>query len=124
MAGRCPLDWIPVERNVEPLREKARISQVHGSGQDVAWEVYIVRATNGALYTGIARDADRRFEDHANGRGAKFFRVSEARDLIFREKHESRGEAQRREAAIKRMRRAEKLALIAKGQRRRRRKRT
>ena len=90
---------------------------MHGSGQEGPWEVYIIRAANGALYTGIARDAARRFEAHAQGRGAKFFRVSEARDLVFREMHESRREAQRREAEIKRMPRAEKLTLISEARR-------
>lgn len=99
---------------------------VHGSGQNEQWEVYIVRAGNGALYTGIARDADRRFADHANGRGAKFFRVSAAREIVLREAYASRGDAQRREAEIKRMARAEKLVLIgeAGGGDRRRRRRT
>lgn len=94
---------------------------MHRSGQIQQWEVYIVRAVNGALYTGIARDADRRFTDHAEGRGAKFFRVSAAREIVFRETHPNRGDAQRREAEIKRMRRAEKLVLIGKGVGRRRR---
>lgn len=86
---------------------------MHGSGHQKAWEVYMVRAVNGALYTGIARDAERRFSDHAGGRGAKFFRVSAAREIVFRETHASRGDAQRREAEIKRMTRTDKLELIA-----------
>ena len=33
------------------------------------WFVYLVRAENGALYCGISDDAQRRFEAHRSGKG-------------------------------------------------------
>ena len=36
------------------------------------WWVYMVRAENGHLYTGISVDPQRRFEQHQRGKGARF----------------------------------------------------
>lgn len=77
------------------------------------WWVYIVRAANGSLYTGITTDLKRRFAEHRSGaRGARFFRTSSAQRLVYSEQLGDRSSASRREAAIKRLQRAQKLALI------------
>jgi len=78
------------------------------------WEVYIIRAASGALYTGITRDLARRFSEHSEsgGRGAKFFRFSAPEDILWREEHPDRSQASRREREIKNMTRAQKLQLI------------
>lgn len=82
----------------------------------MAWEVYIVRAENGHLYTGISTDVERRITEHQESpKGAKFFHISSASDIVFREAHPNRSSASRREAQIKRMSRAQKLGLIARG---------
>jgi len=77
------------------------------------WEVYIVRTESGKFYTGITTDLERRLAEHAgNKRGAKFFRVSECKELVFREQWENRSEATKREGAIKRLTHAGKIKLI------------
>ncbi len=77
------------------------------------WEVYIIQDSSGRLYTGITNDLERRFVEHKRGKkGAKFFRLSSPEKILFREKHMSRSEASKREAAIKKMSRANKIALI------------
>lgn len=79
-----------------------------------AWQVYIVANAAGALYTGITTDLARRLSEHREGRrGARFFRFAAAARLLYFEQHDSRSGASRREAAIKRMSRRAKLALIA-----------
>ena len=79
-----------------------------------SWEVYIIRARNGKLYTGITTDLDRRFAEHRSGRkGARFFRFTEPEAIVFRETHADRGSATRRELAIKKMTRRQKERLIA-----------
>ncbi|KKK49702.1 hypothetical protein LCGC14_3132400 [marine sediment metagenome] len=78
----------------------------------VFWYVYIIRAENGRLYTGIALDPDVRFEHHRNGTGAKFFSFSPPEEVVYREEHPNRSEAQKRELKIKGMTRIAKLALI------------
>lgn len=77
------------------------------------WEVYIVEADSGALYTGISTDVERRLAEHRDSpRGARFFRFAAAVQLVYRERCRDRSEATRRERAIKAMRREEKLHLI------------
>ncbi len=80
---------------------------------DQAWTVYIIQAESGKLYTGITIDLERRLAEHKRSvRGAKFFRTSSPRRVVFREVRRGRGDAQRREREIKGMSRVEKLALI------------
>ena len=86
-----------------------------------AWWVYIVRAANGSLYAGITTDRERRLAEHRSGRrGARFFRTSRAQRMVYSESFADRSSASRREAAIKRLNRSAKLALIraASGRRR------
>jgi putative endonuclease len=78
------------------------------------WYVYIVATARGSLYTGITTDVERRFGEHRGGqRGARYFRLAAAARILHVEAHESRSSASKREAAIKKMTRAEKLALAA-----------
>lgn len=78
------------------------------------WEVYIVRTVSGKLYTGITTDLDRRFADHQKGKkGAKFFRISCAQCIIYREPHMNRSLASKREAQIKKLSLQKKLELIS-----------
>jgi putative endonuclease len=76
------------------------------------WFVYLVRAANGSLYCGISDDANRRFAAHQNGRGARFFHTSPAVALVYVESCESKGDALRRERAIKQLKKSAKEALI------------
>jgi putative endonuclease len=80
----------------------------------MSWEVYIIQAKSGKLYTGITKDLERRFSEHSkkNGKGARFFRISEPESIVFREPHPNRSEATKREIAIKKMNRPEKEDLI------------
>ncbi len=77
------------------------------------WTVYIIQAESGKLYTGITIDLERRLAEHkSSARGAKFFRTSSPRSVVFREVRRGRGDAQRRERQIKGMSHVEKLELI------------
>ena len=77
------------------------------------WVVYIIKTKSGKLYTGITKDLERRFgEHHKDRKGARFFHFSGPEAIVFRESHSSRSQATKREIAIKKMTRAEKLALI------------
>jgi putative endonuclease len=85
----------------------------------VAWWVYIVRCGDGSLYTGIATDAERRVAEHndSDQQAAKYTRARRPVVLVYRERCGSRAEAARREYAIKRLERKEKLSLIVSGSR-------
>lgn len=79
----------------------------------MAWTVYMLRCGDGSLYTGCTNDLPRRVEAHQSGRGAKYTRSRPPVALVYREEAEDKSAALRREAAIKRLDRREKLALIA-----------
>ena len=76
------------------------------------WTVYILECGDGTLYTGITDDLKRRLKAHAEGRGAKYTRGRTPLKLRYQETASDKGTALKRECAIKRMHRAEKLALI------------
>jgi len=77
------------------------------------WEVYFVRCKDGTLYTGIARDAEKRAKTHNSGRGAKYTRSRLPVTLVYRERCADHSAALRREIALKKLSHAEKEALIA-----------
>lgn len=79
----------------------------------MSWYVYILRCRDDTLYTGITDDVDRRLEAHNAGKGAKYTRGRGPVTVVYREVCRSKGEALKREYAIKRLSRAEKLAMIA-----------
>lgn len=79
------------------------------------WQVYIILCSDDSLYTGITTDIQRRFDQHASGRGAKYFRGRRPLEVVYREKGHTRSSASRREREIKAMERPAKLALIAGG---------
>ena len=82
----------------------------------MTWTVYIVRCDDGSLYTGITTDLDRRFEEHRKGgRGARYFAGRAPVAVVYTEGGHSRGSASRREAAIKKLTREEKLRLVRDG---------
>ena len=75
---------------------------------------YILRCADGTLYSGYTTDLDRRTAAHNAGIGAKYTRSRRPVELVYSESFETKGEALSREAAFKRMSRAEKLELIHK----------
>lgn len=83
---------------------------------DCNWQVYIIEASDGRLYTGITTDAQRRFDEHRTARGARFFRGRRPRLLVFVEGGHNRSSALKREYAIKQLTRSGKLRLIAAAQ--------
>jgi len=78
------------------------------------WFVYIIEAENGHLYTGITTDLERRFSEHKTKQGgARFFHTSAAKQMVYHEPHPDRSSASKREAAIKKLSRKNKIQLIA-----------
>ena len=75
------------------------------------WYVYMLACADGSLYTGIAADVDKRFAAHKSGRGAKYTRSHPPVAVVYREACGDKSAALRREAAIKKLPRAEKLNL-------------
>ena len=81
------------------------------------WFVYILRCSDGSFYTGITTDVARGVEEH-NGNdklGARYTRSRRPVNLAYVEEATSRGEAAKREAAIRKLGRAGKVALCEGG---------
>ncbi|MDH3787482.1 MAG: GIY-YIG nuclease family protein [Xanthomonadales bacterium] len=80
----------------------------------VAWFVYIIRADDDSLYTGITTDVERRFQEHLEGpSGARYFNGRKPVEIVHIETLDSRSSASIREAEIKRMSRQQKLKLFS-----------
>lgn len=78
------------------------------------WKLYILRCGDGTLYTGITTDVDKRFAQHASGKGAKYTRGRGPLELLYREECGDHSAALKRELEIKALSREEKLNLIKK----------
>ena len=74
--------------------------------------VYIVECRDGTLYTGYATDVSRRIKTHNEGKGAKYTRTRRPVHLLHKEVYETKSEALKREYAIKKLSRDEKLKLV------------
>lgn len=79
------------------------------------WFVYIIRTSDGQLYTGITTDIQRRWKEHSSGKGgARYFRARKPEHLCLVEEHVDRSTASKREAEIKKFSKSTKEALVAK----------
>ena len=78
------------------------------------WYVYLIRCSDGTLYTGISTDVDRRFAQHqgSGNAGSKYLKGRGPLTLVFREKLGSRSLALKVERRVKRMSKARKEKLI------------
>ncbi len=76
------------------------------------WLVYIIRCSDGSLYTGITTNMARRFAQHQQGKGAKYFSGRKPQEVVYLERFPDRAGATRREMQIKAMRRSQKMALL------------
>jgi len=74
--------------------------------------VYILRTNKNTLYTGYTNDLEKRLTKHKNGKGAKYMRSFDDFKLVYRETFETKSEALKREAEIKKMTKNKKEELI------------
>jgi putative endonuclease len=75
--------------------------------------VYLLRCGDGTLYCGIARDVSARLAQHGAGKGARYTRGRGPLVLLATRRCRDKGLALRIEHAVKRLPRAEKLAIVA-----------
>jgi len=92
------------------MPKKGRKPRLNPSGN--RWFVYLLRCADGSLYTGIAKDVDRRCQQHNAGTASRYTRSRLPVVAVYREAHPSRSLALSREAAIKALTRRQKEALI------------
>ena len=75
----------------------------------------MLECADGTLYTGITNDLEKRLAAHNSGTASKCTRSRLPVKLVFAEDQQDRAAASRREIEIKRLPRASKLALVARG---------
>ena len=76
------------------------------------WCVYLLRCGDGSLYAGITNDLQKRLQAHRSGKGARYTRGRGPLQVVHTEPARTRSAALCREAALKRLRRSAKLALL------------
>ncbi|MDD7389244.1 MAG: GIY-YIG nuclease family protein [Lachnospiraceae bacterium] len=74
--------------------------------------VYILSCADGTFYTGWTTHLEERVKTHNQGKGAKYTRSRLPVKLLYWEEYSDKGEALRREAAIKKMSRKQKEELV------------
>lgn len=81
------------------------------------WLVYVLRCADHSLYSGITLDMARRLREHNQepGRAAAYTWSRRPVRLVYQEAHPDRGAASRREAEIRKMKKAAKERLIRAG---------
>ena len=79
----------------------------------MSYYVYILTCKDNTLYTGITKDLQKRINEHnSSEKGAKYTKARRPVILSYSEKAKNRSEASKREYAIKKLSRSNKLKLI------------
>jgi putative endonuclease len=76
------------------------------------WFAYFVRCADGSLYAGATNDVTARVAAHNAGRGARYTRSRLPVALVWAKRVAGRSRALSLEASLKRLTRAQKLALV------------
>jgi len=74
---------------------------------------YMLKCSDGTLYTGWTNDLEKRVEAHNSGKGAKYTKARRPVELAYYEEFETKEQAMKREYTIKQLGRKEKQELIA-----------
>ncbi|MDP6414415.1 MAG: GIY-YIG nuclease family protein [Gammaproteobacteria bacterium] len=87
------------------------------SSEREQWHLYLIRASDSSLYTGITIDVERRFLEHQNptsgsSKGAKALRGKLPLSLVFQVPAGNRSAASQLEYRIKRLTKGQKEALV------------
>lgn len=98
-----PLSWASNRRAARPPLYNPHVTEYY---------CYILKCSDGTLYTGWTTNPERRVREHQNGRAARYTSQRLPVKLVYLERQDSRSEAQRREYRIKRNGRHYKMRLI------------
>ena len=77
---------------------------------------YILKCSDGSLYCGWTNDTEKRLKAHNDGTASKYTRSRRPVEMVYIECFDSKSEAMKREAALKKLTRKQKLELIEKHQ--------
>ncbi len=108
----------PLSSKPEALGAEQAVTSEQGATSEIeqasTWYLYLIRCANGHLYTGITTDVARRFNEHQSSspKAAKYLRGKGPLTLMYQEQVGTHSDALKREIAVKKLSRAQKLALI------------
>lgn len=112
----CVRCGVPLAKPVSEITDRAELERAcQLVGLDTRWVVYVVRCADGSLYTGVTVDLERRLRQH-NGKlsgGARYTRSRRPVTLEASWSGFDRSTAQKRESALKKLTRSQKLNAIA-----------
>ena len=76
--------------------------------------VYILRTSKNTLYIGQTKNLEKRLKEHSDkkGKGSKYMRSFNSFELVYKEEYQTRSNALKREAALKKLTKVEKEKLI------------
>ncbi|MBP3336846.1 MAG: GIY-YIG nuclease family protein [Clostridia bacterium] len=80
-----------------------------------AYFVYLLECCDGSLYCGYTNDVEKRVKTHNDGQGAKYTKSRLPVKLAYFEEFSSKSDALKRECAIKKLTKPQKLKLIKEG---------
>ncbi len=81
----------------------------------MTYYVYLLQTERDTLYCGIAKDVEKRFEQHKEGLkkgGAKYTNANKPVKIVYKKAYETKSEAMREEARIKKLPRAKKIEIV------------
>ena len=99
-------------KEVAVLKLKRELDEARRDARARMWFVYMLRCADGSLYTGIAKDVNRRCQRHNAGTASRYTRSRLPVRVAYQEVQATHGLALKREAAIKAMSRQQKELLI------------
>lgn len=77
------------------------------------WHVFVVRCSDGSLFTGVTEDVEHALVELNAGEGSAYVRTRTPVFLAYTEEYMNRGDAERRAESVRRMSRQGKETLLA-----------
>lgn len=74
--------------------------------------IYIIKCGDNSLYTGWTNNLEKRFEEHCQGKGAKYTKGRGPLEMVYHEVFDNKIDAMKREYSIKKLSRKEKDILV------------
>ena len=116
-------DLIDITDFPDDWRDRTLTVEVEAKAKEVAvlklhkqlsqqWQVYILRCSDGSLYTGVTNDLARRVEQHNAGTASRYTRSRLPVEVVYHAKQTSQSAALKRELAIKALSRKAKETLV------------
>lgn len=94
------------------LKGMLRNQKKAGKNRAEKWFLYMLKCADTTLYTGVAKDIEKRFKVHSLGKGARYTRARLPLEVVYRETCKSRTDALVREFKIKKWTPKRKRTLV------------